>query len=32
MQFCIRIWLQAYGGQGVECGGVNENVPIDSRV
>ena len=21
--FCIILWLQAYGGQGVECGGLN---------
>ena len=21
--FCIMLWLQAYGGQGVECGSLN---------
>ena len=25
--FCIMLCLQAYGGQGVECGGLNKNVP-----
>ena len=25
--FCIMIWLQAYGDQGVECGGLKENDP-----
>lgn len=25
--FCIVIWLQDYGGQGVECDGLNENGP-----
>jgi hypothetical protein len=25
MDFCTMIWLQAYGSQGVECGGFKEN-------
>ena len=25
--FCIVIWLQACGGQGVECGGLNRYGP-----
>ena len=25
MHLCILMWLQAYGGQGVECGGLEEN-------
>lgn len=27
MQFCIIIWLQAYGGQEEECGGMNMKGP-----
>jgi hypothetical protein len=26
MHFCIVVWLQAYGDQGVDCGGLNRNV------
>jgi len=25
--FCIMLWLQAYGNQGVECGGLNRFGP-----
>ena len=25
--FCIMLWLQAYGNQGVECDGLNRNGP-----
>lgn len=25
--FCVVLWLQAYGGQGVEYGGLNETSP-----
>jgi hypothetical protein len=25
--FCIMLWLHAYGGQGVECGGLIRNGP-----
>ena len=27
MHFCFRIWPQANGGQGMECGGLNKNGP-----
>ena len=31
MHFCIVVWLQTYGGQGVECGGLNKNDPTGSQ-
>jgi hypothetical protein len=31
MHFHIMIWLQAYGDQEVECGGLNENGPQRPR-
>lgn len=30
--FYTVIWFQTYGGQGVECGGLNKNVPIGSYI
>jgi hypothetical protein len=26
--FCIMVWLQVYGGQGVECGDLSRNAPL----
>lgn len=30
--FFIMMWLQAYGGQGVQRGGLNEKAPIGSII
>lgn len=30
--FCIMLWLQAHGSQGVECGGLNEYGPPKTHV